>query len=376
MMARLHTEVLPYRIYALVLEDSVFVGKTAARRLSQVFSRHRTGAVKATRGILDQQTPPTRHLLEELRCTGAEAYKHVLAWIAYLEQAGYSSINQVKTIDAADTLYPRTEEILHALPQKPVKALLAETRLKKPTDGDRKPERASIFQKKPERTVQLNLRMSPSDRKKLQSYCKTHNLRTREAVGILLDQAAREDTHLRRIQTAYQKELNMLRRTYEKKQSGAEERAESFLTFLRPGLSDFLRWICPEGDPLPTMPYNRFRRQLPRGVHYEFPAREGFFRIKPEWILYGRNHAKFLVGRGEKGEHWKLRSYDRPLYAGLPVATDGWWVVGCRKAGDGAMEIAAAFPIPSVPRNPEKEETRKERKRPLDEQIRGAKERT
>lgn len=376
MMARLHTEVLQYRIYALVLVDSVFVGKTAARRLSQVFSIHRTGAVKTTQGILDQQTPPTLHLLEELRCTGAEAYKHVLAWIAYLEQAGYSSVNQVKTIDAADTLYPHTKEILRDLPRKPAEDLLAETRLKKPTDGDRKPERASILWKKPEKTVQMNLRMSSSDREKLQGYCKTHNLRTRDAAGILLDQAAGEDTHLRQLQAAYQKELNMLRRSYEKKQSGAEERAEAFLTFLRPGLADFLRWICPEGDPLPTMPYNRFRRQLPRGVYYEFPAREGFFRIKPEWILYGRNHAKFLVGRSETGEHWKLRSYDRPLYAGLPVATDGWWVVGCRKAGDGAMEIAAAFPIPPAPRIPEKEEPRRERKLALDDQIRGAKERT
>lgn len=375
MMARLHTEVLQYRVYALILADSVFVGKTAARRLSQVFSRHRTGAAKATRGIMDQQIPPTLHLLEELRCTGAEAYKHVLAWIFLLEQAGYSSINHGKTIDAADTLFPCTEEILRAFPQKPVEALLAETRLGKPTDGDRKPERISIFQKKPEKTVQVNLRMSLSNRKKLQSYCKTHNLRTRDAVGILLDQAAGEDTHLRQLQAAYQKELNALRRTYEKKQSGAEERAEAFLTFLRPGLSEFLRWICPEGDPLPTMHYNRFRRQLPSGVHYEFPAQEGFFRIKPEWILYGRNHAKFLVGRGETGEHWKLRSYDRPLYAGLPVATDGWWVIGCRKAGDGAMEIAAAFPIPPVPRIPEKEEIRKERKLALDDQIRGAKER-
>ena len=38
----------------------------------------------ATRGVMDQEKPPTFHILESLECTGAEAYRHVLVWVHLL----------------------------------------------------------------------------------------------------------------------------------------------------------------------------------------------------------------------------------------------------------------------------------------------------
>lgn len=347
-MARHHTESRRYRIYALVLGDEVFVGSTSAARLSAVYSRHRTSSVAATRGIFDLEQPPTMHVLEQLECTGSDAYRHTLAWIHRFEEEGYTSINHGRTAAAADLLYPQTEEILQNLPRQPIREILEQTRLEKPADGDIKPKKVGIFHTKPEKNVQMNLRMSPKDKAAFQRFAKEHHLRSREALGLLLDQAMGNDVHLRKIQAANAKELAALRRSYEKAHSKTDLRADAFLSFLRPGLSDYLRQIIPMGKPLPTMPYQRFRKQLPPGIHYDAPREEGFLLLKPEWILWGRKHSRFIVGRGEQGEFYRLRSYDRPLYAGLKVTTVGWWLVGCQRAADGAMEIAAAFPMPPL----------------------------
>lgn len=347
-MTRHHTEIKRHRIYALVLGDEVFIGSTTAARLSAVYSRHRTSSVAATRGIFDLEQPPTMHILEQLECTGSDAYRHTLAWIHLFEEGGYASVNHSRTAAAAAVLYPRTEEVLQNLPRQPIGEILERTRLKKPADGNVKEKKVGIFQAKPEKTVQMNLRMSPKDRAAFQRFAKEHHLRSREALGLLLDQAMGNDVHLKQLQTAYEKELAALRRAYEKARTNADQRADAFLSFLRPGLSDYLRQIIPMGEPLPTMSYQRFRRQLPPGVHYDPPQEEGFLLLKPEWILWGRKHSRFIVGRGEQGECFRLRSYDRPLYAGLEITTAGWWLVGCRRAADGAMEIGAAFPMPPM----------------------------
>ena len=122
-MGRHHTEIRQFRIFALVLGKALFVGKTTSPRISAVYSRHRCGSVAATRGILDQAERPTLHILEQVECTGAEAYRHVLAWIHLFQQAGYSSINHEATVASSEYLYPPTEAIRgSACPGRPEEA--------------------------------------------------------------------------------------------------------------------------------------------------------------------------------------------------------------------------------------------------------------
>lgn len=361
-----HTELRSYRIYALVQGEEVFVGATQAARASAVYSRHKTQSVSTTREW-DWGDPPSMHILETAEATGSDAYRHVLVWIRRFEDEGFICVNHERTCISADWMYPKTEEIYRNLPKAPMAELLEKTRLNRPADGDRNPKKAGIFQPKTEKNIQMNLRMSPEDHAVFRRFCKHHKLRSRDAVGLLLDQAEGNDTHLKQIQQAYAKELEVLRRTYEKQSNHKEERAREFLSFLQPGLSDYLRWI-PTGTPLPAMPYKQFKRQVPLGVHYDAPREEGFLLLNPEWILYGRSRSKFIVGRGINGEYLRLRRYDRPFYAGIEVQTKGWWMVGCKKASDGAMEIAAAFPMPPLMEY-SKEETPLPRKPSLDDLI-------
>lgn len=380
-MGQHHTEIRQFRIFALVLGEEIFLGKTTSPRISAVYSRHRCGTVAATRGILDQEEPPSLHILEQLECTGADAYRHVLAWIHLFEQAGFCSINHVATAVSSDLLYPPTETILTSLPQEPARQLLARTYVQKPSEADIRPSRKPAFLPEPEKHVQMNLRMTAKDKETFDRFCRKHRLKSREALGLLLDQITGEDAHLKQLLSA-QKDLREENNRLKDRLavlSGTEpplpeKRWEAYLRFLQPGLEAYIQHLFPNGedDPLPAVPYKRFRKQT--GIRYEYPQEEGFLLLTAEAVLWGRNRSRFVVGRGENGECLRLRYYPKPLFAGVPVwdyACGTRWLVGCRRASDGAMEIAAAFPLPSVPKKAEAPAA-SERKVSLDDQIRAA----
>ena len=383
-MGRHHTEIRQFRIFALVLGEEIFVGKTTSPRISAVYSRHRCGTVAATRGILDQGERPALHILEQLECTGADAYRHVLAWIHLFEQAGFCSINHVATAVSSDLLYPPTEMILKALPQEPAQQILARTHVQKPSEANIRTSRKLVFLPEPEKQVQMNLRMTAKDKKTFDRFCRKHRLKSREALGLLLDQITGEDTHLKQllsVQRDLREENNKLKDRLAvlsgKGPPVQEKRGEAYLCFLQPGLEAYIQRLClnREEDPLPAVPYKRFRKQT--NIRYEYPQEEGFLLLTAEVSLWGRNRSRFVLGRGENGDYLKLRYYPKPLVAGVPIwdyPSGTQWLIGCRRASDGAMEIAAAFPLPPVPekRAEENTPTESERRISLDDQIRTA----
>lgn len=354
-MAKHHTDLRSFWIYALVLDRDIFVGKTTSPRISAVYSRHRCSDVAATRGILDQPEVPSLHVLEELTCTGSEAYRHVLAWLHWFEAAGYCSINHTRTAVSSEELYPPTEEIFRQLPQLPVEQILARTHLEKPSDGNRKPSRKIPLLPQHEKQVQMNLRMAEKDKKRFDQFCKKNGLKSREALGLLLDQISQDHTHLNQLlsdQKALRQENEALKDRLAVQQgqllSPKERQMEAYLHFLKPIVSEYIRLIDPqeEDHSLPTLPYKRFQKQT--AAHYEYPE-EGILLLTAEALLWGRNRARFLVGQGEDEKYWKMRYYPRETFAGAlpweyPAGTR--WLIGCRQASDGALEIAAAFPLP------------------------------
>lgn len=354
-MSKFHTEIRPYRIYALVLEGDFFIGKTASPRISAVYSRHRCGTVAATRETMDQEQPPALYILEELNCTGADAYKHVLAWICRFEEAGYCNINHVGTAIASETLYPAAKAIFQKLMQEPMDQILARSHIPRPSDANRKPSAIQHILKKPEKNIQMNLRMSPKDKRTFDRFCKKHHLNARETLGLLLDQITGEEDHLGPMlqeRVAFQQERDRLRIQLEALEGdhypAREQRALEYLFFLKTGLTDYLHQIAPmpEGESLPTCSYKRFKSRS--GVHPEYPEQEGFLIMQAVAMLWGRNKSRFIVGRGSTGECLKVRYYPKPLYMGLRIwgyPPGTWRLLSYRSAADGAMEVAAAFPL-------------------------------
>lgn len=354
-MSKHHTDLRPFRIYALVLDRDIFVGKTSSPRISAVYSRHRCSDVAATRGVLDQKESPSLHVLEELTCTGSEAYRHVLAWLHWFEAAGYCSINHARTAVSSEELYPPTEKIIRQLPLLPVEQILARTCLEKPSDGNRKPPRKFPLLLQPEKQVQMNLRMAERDKKRFDQFCKKNGLKSREALGLLLDQISQNHTHLDQLladQKALRQENEALKDRLAVQQeqvlSPKERQMEAYLHFLKPIIAAYIRLIVPQEEDrsLPTLPYKRFQKKTT--AHYEYPE-EGILVLTAEALLWGRNRARFLVGHGEDGKFRKIRYYPKETFTGaLPwdYRSGTRWLIGCRQASDGAMEIAAAFPLP------------------------------
>lgn len=379
-----HTEIRPFRIFALVLECDFFIGKTASPRISAVYSRHRCGNVAATRGTMDLEQPPALYILEELNCTGAEAYQHVLAWLCRFEEAGYCTVNHTGTAIASENLYPLTEAVFQKLMQEPMDQILARTYIPRPSDANRKPSAMERILKKPEKNVQMNLRMSPKDKHTFDRFCKKYGLNAREGLGLLLDQITGEEDHLGPMlqeRAVCQQECDRLRAQLAILEGEhfpvRELRALEYLSFLKTGLKDYLQQIAPkpEGESLPTYTYKRFKSLF--GIHAEYPQKDGFLVMQTVAMLWGKNKSRFIVGRGPVGEYLKIRYYPKPLYTGLliweyPPGTQ--WLLGCRRAADGAMEVVAAFPLP--PEWEQREEaaasTETALQLSLDDQIRSA----
>lgn len=378
-MSKHHTEIRSYRIFALVLDEDFFIGKTASPRISAVYSRHRCGKVAATRETMDQKTPPSLYILEDLKCTGSEAYQHILAWICRFEEAGYCTINHTRTAIASEVLYPPTEAIFHRIMKEPMEQILARTYVPRPSKANRKPTRIQqVFDKK-EKQVQMNLRMHPKDKRVFDQFCKSNQLKAREALGLLLDQITGDNDHLHPLMT----ERTVLQEENErlKKQlailggeifPAREQRALDYLSFLKSGFFSYFKEIFPqpEGEPLPTYSYKRFKTAS--GIRAEYPEQEGFLVIQAVAMLWGRNKSRFIVGKGPAGECLKLRYYPKPLYIGpliweYPPGTR--WLLGCRLAADGAMEVAAALPLPPEGIRPEASSAKVDTRPSLDDQI-------
>lgn len=380
-MGRHHTDIRQFRIFALILGEQIFVGKTASPRISAVYSRHRCGSVAATRGILDQDVPPALHILETLNSTGSDAYRHILAWIHLFETAGFFSINHMATALSSEQLYPPTEVILKELQKESIDQILKRTYIQKPSDGNIKASRKLLLPPKPEKHVQMNLRMTEKDKKAFDRFCKKHQLKAREALGLMLDQITGEEDHLLPLlseQKALRQENDKLKNQLAVRQGEAfslrDQKATEYLQFLKKGIAEYTERLCPnkEETSLPAFPYKRFRTQS--DIRYEYPEAEGFFLLTAEAVLWGRHRSRFIVGRGQNGEHLKIRYYPNPLYAGAflwdyPAGTQ--WLVGCRRSADGAMEVAATFPVPPSWKQPEAAVMPKETKNraSLDDQI-------
>ena len=155
-----YTLIKVFRIYALFLlgedgEKIIYIGKTAGRRISAVYSNHIHGKNAATEPFFGTEATerPSLHLLETLQIATADAYRHVLCWINLFQQKGYRVINHEKMQLQASHLRPQALDILKMLPQEDLPELLMRTRLVRLQDADfrplLRPNRSSLLKKTP-----------------------------------------------------------------------------------------------------------------------------------------------------------------------------------------------------------------------------------
>ena len=365
------TQIRQYRIYALLLraeENYVYVGKTTAKRMSAVYSRHRTGSVKATACYFDQEDPPELYLLETCNVTGSEAYRRVVAWCHVFLQAGYVGINHDRTLLQAQDLQPETKMIADFLGQKPLEEILRKSYLEHPADGDLMPEMKAAAEIK-QKTIQMNIRIGKRDKERFDRFCQAGGMNQREGLTVLLDRIAdsAEFPAIARMLKDREEKMKQLKKESSRYQTKLEDRTssgksqkeailEKKLEFMRTGIHEYLQNMFPERenkDTLPETSWRRYMRDLPENEKPAYPETEGFLVFRPETIVWGNSLHRpcFLVGRGEDGKRYLLRCYPRPDFVGFPIRQScyakpgSFWYVGCQRSRDGAIELMAAFPL-------------------------------
>jgi len=313
-------ETRDYRIYAMLLraeETYFFIGKTSAKRMSAVFSRHRTGCVKATEGYFDQDEMPELYLLEELPMTRREAYRHVVAWCSLFYRAGYVGINHPGTLVQSMDLLPATKAIADILGNEPLDQILERTWLPHPADADLVPDRPAADPKK--ESIQMNIRLQRQDKARFDSFCRTANLNQREGFMLLLDRVMQstEFPHLHNLLIERDSKISALEQENEKQKvqlarwtdlgkSQGELEKEKQLHFLREGLTQYLNLLFPdekERSALPESSYRKFMKKCPQKERPRYPEADGFLILRLEALLWGSSlrRAAFLIGIGDDG---------------------------------------------------------------------------
>ena len=133
--------------------------------------------------------------------------------------------------------------------------------------------------------------------------------------------------------------------------------ASTMFPFMLNGVKQYLQLLFPQRDvihPVKSRPYKGFTRALLPDEEYVYPAEEGFYLIRLETIIWGNHKSCFYAATSADGNRYKLRYYSKDWFMGIPPRGSGYeeqdslWLVGCKRAADGAMDLIAAMPFPST----------------------------
>lgn len=97
-----------------------YIGKTISGRMSSVYSWHRCGHNKYTQELFEIDfLDPQMVVLEEVSCTGAVAYRHVLSWVRCFDDHGFEILNPGGTLAQAEQMQEETLKIYERIAEIP-----------------------------------------------------------------------------------------------------------------------------------------------------------------------------------------------------------------------------------------------------------------
>ena len=386
---KFYTEEKLYKIYALyddIAERRAYIGKTVSK-LSNVHSQHRRGHNRYTQELFETDLlEPEMVMLEEVTCTGAVAYKHVLAWIRWFEDNTFEMLNPDGMLNQSENMQEETQKIYEQISQLDFEEHLArcyqETRvvLRK---GQEKREKEHA-------STQLCLRLTPTDKEAFRQYCERTKLRQTDAFAKLLHTSGEnaEPDIQRLLELLEESEIRCTKLTQENTQlrSGLtiprseriENSARVHFAFAQQAIREFVKTTYTKDRytdlPIKEFRYDDFKNRFPNAAQYQYPTEEGVYIVRLQALVWGkaRNPVYFLMCKTQEGEYLKFRFYQKKEFIGVPVRQsfyallDSLWQFAGRMAPDGAVDLVAAFPLLNAGN------TNKREKLTLDEQILGA----
>lgn len=363
----------PCFVYLLLLdmddeEPYYYVGKSFSASISKVYSRHLHAGFVTTRNIFSCDARPKLYILQDHMLTGEDAYRYVVAYTRYFEERKLGeSLNYDGTMWQAEFMKPETEKIYQQISQESLEELLHRTYVVRVIDADRKRTMMAEFEEK--RIVQFNIGINESDKVLFDTYCKQLGISRREAFGILLDAITnKKGSHYESIINGKDKKIERkeqeIKRLQHKLALATGEAlpkrelwASAMVPFMLDGIKQYLQLLFPQREiiqPVKSRPYKGFTKALLPDEEYIYPEEEGFYLIRMEAVLWGNHKSCFYVGDCLDGKYYKFRYYSKEWFIGIPPRGSGYeeqyslWLLGCKRAADGAMDLIAAFPLPNA----------------------------
>lgn len=362
----------PCFVYLLMLdmgdeEPRYYIGKSFSCSISKVYSRHLHSGFATTKDIFSVDSRPKLYILQDCPLTGADAYRYVVAYTKYFEKQNLGEcLNYEGTMWQSEHVKQETEIIYKEISKEPLEELLRRTYVVRAVDADR---RRAAIESETQRTIQLNLGVSEDEKILFDAYCKRLGVSRREAFAMLLDAAnSKTGSHYESIISGKEKKIEKqgqeIKRLEHKLALATGEAipmrelwASTMFPFMLNGVKQYLQLLFPQRDvihPVKSRPYKGFTRVLLPDEEYAYPEKEGFYLIRLEAILWGNHKSCFYAATCSDGKHYKYRYYSKDWFMGIPPRGSGYeeqdslWLVGCKRAADGAMDLIAAMPFPST----------------------------
>ena len=365
------------RIYALIKNRKVFIGRCSAIKLSSVIFSHCRGEKKQTQGHFDlNRKRPDLYVFEELEDEDHITYRHWLAWIHTFEVAGYDVLNNEDTLENSRDLHPKTRQIFEQIQIIPLELHLELAYRSKYTasDYDRKHAESNQTAKTQANpyaaTEVLSTRMSKAEVNLITSFARCMNLTVRDAVIHAINNLMRCDEasmdaeqKMYSVRQRYLHDVEKLKKKnaslYEQLENQRRQHSEKLeknrkrLSSIQSGVDKYLTYLKPDtAIPLHIEESYYGDYMHSTEIYYEFPRSEGFAVIRPHAILQGSTpQLRFLVGETDHGENIKLRYYPSKYFIGMFPGDDRFglrgscWLVGWEQKEDNVMQLNFSLPL-------------------------------
>lgn len=351
-----------FTIFLLFFGKYVFVGKTTSPRISAVYHRHKRGEVYATRAHALNNTRPSLHILHVEEMLPYEAYYWILAYVNSLMRAGYTILNSPRTIARANNLYMPAQSIVSDIEAEGIDKILAKTKVEKPSSADRQLVLVEPDTPKCLVDCKVDIRLTADEKARFVCATKKRGVTYRELLLSLLDSNTDNTEHTVEQSTNSPRKTERLesnnRELREKVRAQRVEFNERIsaknkqLQLIQVGLATYFDLMRPTHN-IPLAIERNTYKDFPAIQGYRYPDQEGPYIVRPTAIVYGKGKypPRFILGIGDDNVQYKLRFYPNNNCAGISLTSKNWgkrgavWLLGARRAPDGAMDLAFAFPL-------------------------------
>ena len=361
----------PYTIYALIHNQTAYIGKTKGK-INDVYYRHRRAENPYTAEYYYPKNSknPSIHILKACVFDSSSADRYITAWVYIFRKTEYCVINTEYTPAKPEDLQPDMNALIRTLSPFSMDKHLRETQYVKQTKKAKEKKSSGRKQRK----EKLTLWVTTEEKVQFLTYAKSLNLTQSDALQYLISKVELEkvdpffpnwpdDIFTRNREKMYTNKIEVLEKEiFELKAKNhsfnvAEKMEGKKLaqchTAARKALVDYYNHF----ESAAVVPldiergrYKDYIRCLSADIIYAYPSGSGSTLIQLQAYLYGEGAVRFILGIDQQGNYRKFRYYPNRYFYGISPGNERFshrrsvWYVEWRDS-EGVADLVAAFPM-------------------------------